>query len=161
MRAPQKLARYRACGGDGPCRGDDGKQVIPVIETSPHRYRRIGATHWPACKIAPTRPSLVRLSVKSGRFVVSAVSSADVCRNTARRVGRSRRIGEIGAVRPWALWLSDRLDLRSPPCAITGFCVFQAPMSPRWRIVGWRTADGSPESKRHKGLHAQPIAQTK
>ena len=45
--------------------------MIPVTETSLHGHRRNGATGCPVYKIAPTRSSFVRLSVKSGRFVCS------------------------------------------------------------------------------------------
>ncbi len=44
---------------------------IPVTGTGTHGNRRNSATLCPACQIAPTRSSFVRLSVKSGRFVRS------------------------------------------------------------------------------------------
>jgi Transposase len=53
----------------------DGNHLFPVTGTSPHGHRRNGATLCPACKIAPTRSSFVRLPVKSGRFVCSGLIS--------------------------------------------------------------------------------------
>ena len=66
---------------DSPSRDAAGR-----LTTSQHRHRRNGATPWPTCKIPLTRPSFVRLSVKSGRFVCSGqVAAGGGCDRGRRR----------------------------------------------------------------------------